>query len=115
MSTPHCPEHWPYHQWFRLARRSLPVAAEERASQPHRRAWVWVRPLSDSRYHVWYFEAERDRYEEVRATWDYDRPGMLFNQQRLDIVGEAELKRALNQWLDDLTKLGDPGIGTYPI
>jgi hypothetical protein len=91
------------------------VDAEVPASQPNRRAWVRVDPLGDSRYRVSYFEVERDQYQEVCETWDYDEPGMLLNQQRLIVTGEAELKRALSQHLDDLTKLRDLGVGTSPI
>jgi hypothetical protein len=115
MEIPFCPEDWPHYQWFRLVRRGLPLDAEVPASQPSRRAWVAVYPRGDSRYRVCYYEVERDRYEEVRQTWDYDEPGMIVNRQALTVHSEAELKQVLDQWLDDLTKLRDPGVGTAPI
>ena len=115
MTIPRCPEDWPYHPWFRLVRRELPLDAEVPASQSDHRAWVRVDPLGESRYAVTYFEVEASRYEEIYESWDYDRSGLLLNQQRLTITGEPELKRVLNQWLDDLSKLGDPGVGTSPV
>jgi hypothetical protein len=115
VNIPHCPDDWPYHQWYRLVRRGLPVDAEVAASQPDRRAWVRVYPLGESRYHVSYFEVPRDRYDEVYETMDFDQPGMLLNEQRLVVTGEAELAAALSQWLDDLSRLGEPGVGTSPV
>ncbi len=115
MAIPHCPDDWPYHPWYRLVRRSLSVAAEVSASRPSRRAWVYVCPLPDSRYAVYYFEVEGDRYGEILETWDYDRPGMLLEEQRLVVTGEAELRVVLSRWLDDLSRLVDPGVSTFPI
>jgi hypothetical protein len=85
------------------------------ASQHGRRAWVRVDPLGASKYVIAYFEVEADRYQDIYESWDYDQPGMLLNQQRLTVTGEAELKQALNRWLDDLAKLRDPALGTSPI
>ena len=93
----------------------MPLDAEVPASQSGYRAWVRVDPLGDSKYVVTYFEVEANRYEEIYESWDYDRPGPLLNQQRLTVTGEAELKRVLNLWLDDLSRLGDPGVGSSPI
>lgn len=108
-------EGWPYHQWYRLTRRHLPLDAEVPASQANRRAWVSIRPMKDSRYLVTYFEIEAERYEEILETWDYDEPGMQLNGQQFYVTTLADLKKVLTRWLDDLSKLGDPGVGTSPI
>src|SRR5215216_2308145 len=77
------PEGFPYHQWYRLERRRMQCAAEIAASQPDRRAWVIVTPLTPGGFHVRYYEIERDRYEEACETWDWDLLGIVLDEVRV--------------------------------
>ena len=113
MSLPHSPPDWPHYQWFRLVRRGLSLAAEVPASQPDRRAWVKVWPYGEeNHYLVQYFEVENAHYQEAYGSYDCDH--FLLNEQRYMCEGVTEVKRLLDQWLNDLTKLRDPGTTTYP-
>ena len=100
----------PYHQWYRLVRRNMELAAEVPAARPDRRAWVGVYPRGDSRYHVLYFELEADRVEEADESGDADR--YWLNQEELIVTGEDELEATLRRWLEDLERLVQPTSAT---
>ena len=115
MSVPSEPEGFPYHPWYRLARRRLSAAAEVPANQPDRRAWVRVTPRDESDGHiVTYYEVQRDRYEEACETWDWDLLGLELNKQQAEATDDVELMTVLRRWLPDLSELKDPALTGMP-
>ena len=40
---------------------------------------------------------------------------MMLNEERHVVEGEGGLCHLLLRWITDLSKLGDPGVGTAPI
>lgn len=115
MCFPTEPEGFPYHVWHRLVRQRKGVTAEVSASRPERRAWVVVRPQDRSRYLVWYYEVECDRYGEVLNSMDYDEPGMLLNSERIIVSAVEDLPQVLHRWVDDLSQFGDSAVSSAPI
>src|SRR5689334_16497501 len=105
MAIPSEPDGFPYHQWYRLERRRLPMAAEVTASQPDRRAWVIVTPRSGAGFLIEYYEVERDRYQEACETWDWDILGIMLNEQKTEARDALELMMMLRPWLPDLSQL----------
>jgi hypothetical protein len=115
MPIPSEPEGFPYHQWYRLERRRLPMAAEIPASQTDRRAWVIVYPLTEAGFIVEYYEVERERYEEACDTWDWDLLGIKLNEQKDRVRDDVELLAVLRRRLTDLSLLRDPVLSDVPI
>jgi len=133
MPVPAEPEGFPYHQWYRLVRRRLPLAAEVTAGDPARRAWISVTPFrghpsavgslrraattadGDGWFRVHYYEVDRDRYEEVYDSLDWDLLGAVHNRTFFDVQGAVNLMHLLHRWLDDLTRLKDPGLVGDPL
>lgn len=104
-----------YHVWYRLVRRRMALAAEVRASQSDRRAWVAVFPVGKPNYIVQYFEVEADYLRKVEENeWELPE-NRLLNVERFPVTGEVELEHTVGQWLDDLDKLVQPYFCNYPL
>ena len=101
----------PYHTYYRLTRRRLPMAAEVKPIDPENRAWVSVYPQHDGSYVVHYFEILS---ETIESGYDFDGDA-LKHERKIRELHDDSLEMGILQFLDDPEQLMPTHASDFPL